>query len=515
MKTLINEKNICRIFQILAITMFALLFHYSLELTGNTAENFYDENIYFSKISILWSLAEIILAIIILSFIGKLSKWLDSPLRKNIFLGIICLISALISIYWVSAAQAAPWADQERIVNHAMEFNSQNYESLQAGNYLALCPHQLGIVTFLRIIFVFFGAGNHIAFQYFTAATIPLMIFAGCMIVRILSSQNIKAELFYLLFAVTCIPMYIYTPFVYGDLCSVSFSLLAVWGLLSCLQHFSWWKVAGIGLSLGFSIQMRSNLFILMIAMLIVIFVKFFQTKSRHTLCLAIGLIVGVLAFQFLIKGIYASHRDPNAEAIPAYLYVLMGLNDDCQRPGWYNGYHANTFAEYGYHEILVREKARQDLHSYIVTFHNDHSYMFDFFTRKMNAQWNAPMYQCLSMNHDIQRSHSSLVLNIYLEYYGRLRRTIEAYAKLYQLLLYSSILCLLVFLFKKKNLPDISYYTLLIAVLGGFLFSLIWEAKTRYILPYLLMMLPYMAIGLDIMTDWAEKKIHTLIRQR
>ena len=45
----------------------------------------------------------------------------------------------------------------------------------------------------------------------------------------------------------------------------------------------------------------------------------------------------------------------------------------------------------------------------------------------------------------------------------------------------------------------------LLIAVLGGFFFSVIWEAKARYVFPYFMMMLPYAAMGAEqVVTDAA-----------
>lgn len=38
----------------------------------------------------------------------------------------------------------------------------------------------------------------------------------------------------------------------------------------------------------------------------------------------------------------------------------------------------------------------------------------------------------------------------------------------------------------------------LALAVIGGFCFSLLWEAKTRYILPYYLFMFPCAAVGYE-----------------
>lgn len=77
---------------------------------------------------------------------------------------------------------------------------------------------------------------------------------------------------------------------------------------------------------------------------------------------------------------------------------------------------------------------------------------------------------------------------------------------KIYQLVVYGSILFLLIR--KRKRWEHIEKYVLLIAVFGGFLFSLMWEAKTRYVFPYLIMELPYIALGIKELVDWLHGKI-------
>lgn len=59
----------------------------------------------------------------------------------------------------------------------------------------------------------------------------------------------------------------------------------------------------------------------------------------------------------------------------------------------------------------------------------------------------------------------------------------------------------------KKKTLE---VYLWLIIVLGGFLFYLFWEAKSRYILPYYIAMIPMAACGYDLLI----RKIPFIIKQ-
>lgn len=48
--------------------------------------------------------------------------------------------------------------------------------------------------------------------------------------------------------------------------------------------------------------------------------------------------------------------------------------------------------------------------------------------------------------------------------------------------------------LIKKKRLED---YLIPVVLVGGFLFSLLWEAKPRYVYPYFVILLPYATVGI------------------
>lgn len=107
-------------------------------------------------------------------------------------------------------------------------------------------------------------------------------------------------------------------------------------------------------------------------------------------------------------------------------------------------------------------------------------------------------MYQCLAMNNCFAGEQSGFAQQVY---FGSLRIWIERFMNIYQLIIYGGIFVLLIQ--KWKDFERIEYFVLLIGVFGGFLFSLIWEAKTRYIFPYLLFMMPYAAVGLEGILKW------------
>jgi len=504
MSKFFREKTFCFLFHLCASAMFAVLFHHCLGITGENSEILSDENIYFKTDSILFNALLLCFSFLFLYFIGKFSEKCLAGKKRNIILGIVCTLSALISFYWVFASKSVPQADQLYLCRYADAFNQGDYTALQKGGYIARYPQQLGMVTLLRVLFMLFGDGNYLAFQCLTAALVPLLVLSGCQIVRLLSDNNVRAELYYLLFILCCFPMYAYTTFVYGDLISVIFGLFGVWMYLSCLKQFSWTRLVLFGVSMGIAVELRKNLLILVIALAIVALGKLLFDRSLHNLALAAALALGCGIMHLGIWGMYCPVKGENAPAVPALLFIVMGLNDDYGYAGWENGYDLRTFALMDDHVGQATEKGMQDLKMYLNIYKNDPDYMVDFFTRKMNSQWNSPMYQAVVMNDKVQGNQLPIVKSIYEQ--GIWAKIIAFGMKIYQLLMYGSILFLL--LTRRKDFARLEKYLLLIAVFGGFLFSFLWEAKTRYILPYLFMQIPYMSIGADRIISWLETQI-------
>ena len=493
MKSFFQEKTFCRIFNTICIPVFFLLFYYCLSITGENRADM-DEFIYFKSDSILLNVFTICLSLFFLYFIGRLSGRLKTLRSRNLLLGCSCLLSAVMGFYWLFGSKTSPQADQMYLCQYASAFNHGDYTALERGGYIARYPQQLGMITLLRGIFILFGDMNYLPLHCLAAVCIPLMVLSGCQIVRYLSDNNVQAEVYYLLFILCCFPMYAYIPFVYGDLISAILCLFGTWMYLSCLKRFSFPRLILFGVSIGLGVQLRQNCLIFVIALTIVMLIKMLFHHTRRNLMMILALFAGCAVLQFALWGFYYDVRDKDASAIPPILYITMGLNDDYQRAGWHNQYEYNTFDAFDDNTALATEKGCEDLKMYFGIYQNDPDYMVDFFVRKMNSQWNAPMYQSLAANNHITGSQWPLAKEIYS--YGKLTEAVEAGMKIFQLLLYGSILFLLIL--HRKEYVRIEQYLLLIAVFGGFLFSLLWEAKTRYVLPYLFLQIPYMAMGVN-----------------
>lgn len=100
-------------------------------------------------------------------------------------------------------------------------------------------------------------------------------------------------------------------------------------------------------------------------------------------------------------------------------------------------------------------------------------------------------MVQSLAMNNRFSEPPTGIVHSVY---FGGLRVLLETLMNLLQLGLYGGAAAAL--LLRRNRKAAIQHQVLLITVFGGFWFTLLWEAKSRYVLPYLILLIPTAAIG-------------------
>ena len=82
--------------------------------------------------------------------------------------------------------------------------------------------------------------------------------------------------------------------------------------------------------------------------------------------------------------------------------------------------------------------------------------------------------------------------------YYGKIQDLLRVFRNYYLFILYAgAFIAVLSKLFCKKDSDSIWQNISLVILIGGLLFSLLWESKSRYVMPYVVMLVPYGAYGL------------------
>ena len=480
------------------LTILAFIFSYkNIELAQEYVFRFRD-NIILNAVALL-----VIVGIAVLAK-KKLApvQWIAN-INIEIFAIVVALISVVLCVLWVLGSGAEPQADQWKMCNAAVMINNGDYSWFEKGEYIARNQHQLGIVTILRVLFYIFGEWNYLSFQILNCIGVGLTIFYTYNIAKVLT-DNKAAELISLLGIFICLPLYFYTAFVYGEILSIAMSTIGIYLFFALYKEFNYKRLAAFIFVVVGMLWARKNTVVILIAMLGIPAVKLLIERKKKYLLIIAAITVGMLIKSLVISALYDSHFPEDAYDMPSILYIAMGTNDYENRGGWYDGVHIAIYERNDFVPEAASDDAKQVIVEFLKQCVQDPVYGVKFYTRKILSQWIAPMYQGIVMNNNVTGEQSNFIHFLY--YDSRAWDFMDGFMNILQLLVYVSVVYLVVDSW--KNTRNLEFYMGLIAVFGGFLFSIIWEAKTRYVFPYFIIMIPYATIGFNLLVDNIYNKV-------
>ena len=403
---------------------------------------------------------------------------------------------AVAGIWWIGSSAHVPVGDPAFIYGGASYFIEGDYSLLSTGGYHSMHPHQLGLTALCELLFKVVGAYNYRAFEMMNLIFALGSVYLGY---RILSemTRSTAAIVGYNILMFGCLPLILYTPWVYGDVPSIFFALLAEWMLLRYLAEKKKRHLAILVSALVFAMLVRKNSMILLVAVGLTVLLHALLHRDRRILLaflLAVVLSYGSYESVYKIYEIRSGYEQSGG--IPIIAWVTMGMMENYGAYGWYNNYPKEIF--YGEAEgdrAAVAAIAKRDLMERLRTFRNDWKYAFTFFKGKVLSQWNEPLYQALYFNAESPEAEGgpapgSLAAKLYDEYYLKVLSLCDRW----QFIMYVGMLCYFLLAVKKDS--PILQHTLAVTIIGGFFFSIIYEAKARYIFPYYVMMFPFASHG-------------------
>lgn len=481
--------------------LLGLLVYYSTLYSSYIAVTYY-EVVLVKKDSLIWNLVVALAGILVMVGVARIF----SKNRKSgvhILLALVLLWSFIFSIIWVSISNSLPCADQEMVFTCAKQFAEGNYDSILQNNsgYLYLYPHQIGLVAYYEILIKVFHWVNPEIVQYGNIVWLLVIIVVGYKITEMLF-KNSKTTIYYLLIIAFCLPLLFYTPFVYGEMISLAFVFLQV---LMVLKYFTnrIFSYAFLGVLFTFlSIAVRMNTIIVTIACVITcIFMAIIHKKAKDIILAAVMLVIALTTISMIQFGYEKKSGYEFGEGVPKLAHIAMGLQECVSSPGWSNSFNKTTYIDSGYNTEETNRISKESISTSMDKFKGDSTYAKWFFKTKFVSQWNEPTYECFQMNSYHEEELGELATSVYYEKWNTF---FWAFMNRYQFAVYG--LALLFVLSQFKNPGNMSRYILLIAIIGGVIFHMIWEAKGRYTLPYMIMMLPYAAAGVSFIENMGAK---------
>ncbi|MBD5550121.1 MAG: hypothetical protein HDQ96_02945 [Lachnospiraceae bacterium] len=392
-------------------------------------------------------------------------------------------------------------------------------ESLAADNtsvihptdsYLSYYPQQVGLVAFWEILIRIWNL-THVSLPAYHFIKLVYLLLECVIIIyqeKIVHVlwQDEKTECLYLLLAGANCPLLMYTSFVYGEI--PSFAVISV-GFYFLLRLLSEEKSAGLAvrpallafgsfLFLTISVMLRKNSLIFIIAAVIVMLLCGIRRKHFILILLAVLCATGALVILPGVQGYY-ENRSGNSlsSGVPAMSYFAMGMQESGRANGWYNGFNFYTYQDTGMDTKATIDISRDAICERMSYFQEHPEYAASFYMQKYLSQWADGTYACRQATLATFGGRVPFFVSLYE---GEYSKYLISYCNIYQNILYLGAFYFCLTAQRRKT--QLPVYLGLISVLGGFLFHMIWEANARYIFLYGLMLLPYTARGLSLLSD-------------
>lgn len=488
---------------ILTITIFNILYI-------NQISNYEVSNIeYYGFLKLF---ASFMIAISIIGISCGLDKIKVGKKFKIAIIILFLLIYTIVQIVWISQSVATPYADSEQLLVIAKEMMENEGLSEYCANYIQYYPQQLTLVTIMIAIFKIFHTTSYVIFQYANVICNILSILGLYAITRRISKEKNKNMILFWILSLTFIPITMLSTFVYGDFLGLAFAIWAVYFAINYEKTNKIKNVIFTGICMLIACLLRMNYFIFAIAIIIYWIVNLFDKKDKKKSIKEIGIIIILISIIIipnkLIKIIYESKYNLSSEkSFSTTPYLYMGMSEGEYANGWYNNQMGNTV----YHIMndeeeqsnQISEQCTKDLKDRVKYLVTNPIYTLKFYSKKIITTWAEPTMEYGFYN---TKYPDSIKVEEYFLANHLINGKMYEVSKIYQKAIIYIILIgsLITVLANRKELNS-EILLLVLIFLGGFSFHILWETKSRYIIPYLFILIPVAVNGIEIVIQKIE----------
>ena len=410
------------------------------------------------------------------------------------------------ALCFVLSVGLLPRADSALVIEAAKRFAAGDFSPLE-GEYFSRVSYQLGICLPLEgLARLLPGLDLNLLMQALNCAISAALMALLCGLAGGLSGDACTsgaAALLYLAF----VPMLLFNMFVYGVLPMLLLCVLAMRCFARCARTGERRFGVLYALLIGAAAALKPNAMIVMLALLICAAVHALQRKDGFLLlCAALSVVLcfalpaGVIRLYELRAGVTLA---PDTGML---LRLAMGMQDSMIAAGWYNG----VIEEYWPLSVtpeMEKAAALEMLAARLREFAADPAGAWAFFKEKCLTQWAEPSYDILWYGAVCGKSgrFNGLAHAIFRDG-SPVRALLAGYMNIFQQAAYVLALIGTCGMIREKRIEAVQLM-LPVTVLGGFLYHMLFEAKSQYIYPYMLLLLPLAAAGMDLLAGRARNK--------
>jgi len=416
---------------------------------------------------------------------------------------LLCAIWILLSI-WALCTKLPSGGDQITVLDAAYGLARRDFSPLSPVNYLYDYNHQIGLAMVECLLNRVLGEYNYTAYHLINAALIALIYKNLCDLGGQFKMSRVQ-QLGLLLLCILFTPLSLYVPFIYGTVPGLLFALVGIRLELKYFNGGKWYHALLSALSIAFAVLLKSNYQIFMVAMLIYAIVEIIRIKKAKKALLIVFVAIFYLAQAKIPISIFAQMRGADIpEGVSKWAWVTMGLQDG-NNPGWYNSYTLNTLIESGFDTQVQEIWVKEDLKGRIDDFLGDIDYARDFFVRKTASQWNEPSFESVMIMQGKELGSELEWPEVLISERGNYRLTL--YLNYLNFAILAGALLYLLLCSKDEHYRDWLIFAMIL--IGGFMFHMVWEAKSQYTLPYFVLLLPYTVMGYSKAAECISKAMN------
>ena len=499
-----------RFFSIIGIIFLVIVIALNLIFTADLDAS---EHITISYNNIFYIIGLIVIGLIIYFVSNILNKYLykdekKKKLRKILFISAIS-IYIIADILWTIFVRAPIVGDQVHVNSMGQLFyrgydeeiiNSDTYAGIPLGEYIQAYNQQIPQAFLYSLFFRLIHIDEFGTPRALNVIAIIIILVAIYKIGNMISKNHKVNKVRLMVLFLTFLSLPMLSTFVYGDIPSLAFALLSVYYMMKFMDYnkLKYFTLATIFSMIAYMFRMNSLIFVIatVIYLLFNLFTKITSKTVKeniiNALLIVIFIVVSIVPAQIVNDYYINKYNLDKSKEYPNISYILMGMSESWRGNGWYNediGEPALKNPESSKEEYAEKIKDR------LTYFSQNMGYTFRFYTMKLASMWSENTYSAVRLN---------LLHESEDDYLNVIKEPLTFYQK--ALLILMCVCSIIVLIQNRKNLSVNVIYLLLI-FMGGFAFHIIWEAKSRYIIPYIVVLIPIASIKINKFKKIGQKE--------
>lgn len=525
----INKQNTFEYLIVNIICLFMFIAFGYIAIMSFLQTSVFDEAAYSSE-KVLYEMDNIALNIfctaIFTVFVFKMKKHYDFFARVDLrFMEVgLVVYTIMLGLIWIFSVTSVPAADSQSVFETATGATVGDYSSITGnGNfynsayynghsYYNFYPFQLGFVLISEIVYRIFGTASSMPVQVINVLCLAAAYLGIAKITKYIFKRR-SIEFITILLLAGCFQPMLFCTFVYGNIIGMCCAIWASYFLIRYFQTTKYLLLIPCAILLIVATIAKYNNMIYLVAFVIMLIVHTVKEKKWQSIAFALAICIATVGINNLIIVSYESRANTKlADGVSQVMYLDMGLNDSYMAPGWYNGIAIDTYKSCNLNNEVANQRAWSNIKNRLDVFGSNPGYTFDFFGKKIVSQWNEPSFESIWISE--VKSHSHEVNSIGNGMYnGSLGQFFELYFNIYMQIVYLLLVIGIYCLFFKR-MTNIETTLLLLVILGGFGYHLLFEGKSQYILTYIPIMMPTAAFGLNSVLNGKYIKIKEIVRK-